>query len=223
MALPTINGTVRCAFRGLVPSGRQWTNVWHARYAGGASFPGPTEIAALDAKLVRMYTGSIYSGGSVWLAQCTTGVTLIDATYYVLNGSAGPVGINHTAAGPGAIANSQASEVAHVLSLRTGLRGRRYRGRIYLPGVSTTNVPSGILSSALVTTTLAQLNALQTDLQSIQWELGVASYGESWNRGPHNAHGSATHVTWAPFFTTLGNAPTACSIDTKPDVQRRRK
>lgn len=223
MALPTINGVVRASFRGLMPSGKQWANVWHLRYAAGASSPGPVEIAAMDAKMARMYTGTIYSGGSCWLTFCSGACTLIDATYYVLNGTAGPIVINHAANGGVAAGTAQASEVAQVLSLRTGLRGRRYRGRIYLPGTAVASTTNGILSAGVVTTTLAQINALQTDLQSIQWEIGVASYGESWNRGPHNSHGAATHVTWSPFWTTIGNAPTAVSMDTKPDVQRRRK
>ena len=52
--LPTIPGTVRSTWRGSNIAGQQWANVMHFRDASGASNPGTTEIAALDAKLVRL-------------------------------------------------------------------------------------------------------------------------------------------------------------------------
>jgi hypothetical protein len=222
LPLPTIAGTVRCSYRGLAPSGRQWVNVVHCRYATGASSPGSTEITALDAKLVRLWSGTAYSTGTAWLAQCLNNVTLIDATYYVLNGTAAPVVINHAATGTVAGTPTHPSEVAHVLTLRTGTRGRRYRGRIYLPTAGGNAISAGNLTSTAATAIVAQMAGLQTDLATIQWEIGVASYGSSYNRGPHNANGAAAHVTWTPFFTAL-QAPGGATMDLKPDVQRRRK
>lgn len=205
-----------------MPSGRQWVNVIHARYAAGASSPGPTEIAALDAILVRLYTGAIFSGGSVWFSLCSLDVKLTDATYYVLNGTASPVVISHVAQGSLSTNTGLPSEVAHCITLRTGTRGRRYRGRIYLPAVSAANAAGGNLLATAVTSTLAQLQGIVAAAAAIQWEIGVASYGSSWNRGPNNAHGAASHVTWSPFFTSIGN-PSQATMDQKPDVQRRRK
>ena len=226
MALPMIPGVVRASVRGLAISGRQWTNVWHLRYAGGASYPGVTEITAADAKFVRMYLGTVYSGGVAWMSACPTNVTLVDITYYVLNGTATPIVINHAGAGTIATSANNASEVAHVLTLRTPTRGRRYRGRIYLPTAGNTQWTGGGLTPSVATSVLAQLNGLVADLATIQWEIGVASYGVSWNRGPNNAHGAATKVTWTPFFTSIVPAagpPSLATMDLKPDVQRRRK
>lgn len=213
MALPNIAGVVRASFRGTNAAGQQWVNVTHHQYALGASQPGPTEITALDAKLLRLYTGTAYAGGATWLSQCGSEVKLIDATYYVLNGTSVPVTIAHTQQGTQAAGNNQAQEVAMVLTLRTANRGRRYRGRIYLPAPATTTMQgsSGQMLSTAVTPFLAQVNGLLADLPSIQWAWGIASYGVG------SSHGVAT--AWTPFFTPIQSV----SMDGIPDVQRRRK
>jgi hypothetical protein len=211
--LPTIAGTVRSTWRGTNVAGQQWCNVMHFRYAAGASSPGTTEMTALDAKLVRLYSGTAYSSGITWLSRCTSNTRLIDATYYVLNGSSVPLVIPHSLAGTGAASTEQGAQNAHVLTLRTAFRGRRYRGRIYLPAVSTAFMvgTSGTLDATTQAGFLAQANGLLTDLASIQWEWGVASYGLGTLNGQLN--------TWTPFFTPISTF----SMDLVPDVQRRRK
>lgn len=213
MALPNIAGTVRATFRGTNVAGQQWANVMHLRYALGASNPGPTEIAAMDTKLLRLYTGTAYAGGAAWFTLCSSDTKLIDATYYVLNGTSSPQVISHIASGTAAASTNQAQEIAHVLTVRTGVRGRRYRGRIYLPAVSTANMvgAQGTMTAAAVTSTVNQATGLLADLASIQWEFGVASYGQG------SVHGTPT--TWTPFFTPA----TLFTMDAVPDVQRRRK
>jgi len=203
-----------------VPSGRQWANVLHARYAGGASTPGSTEVSALDAKLARFWTGTAYTSGTAWLGQCHSNVTLIDITYYILNGVAPPIVINHAAAGVITTGTSLPSEVAHVMTVRTLVRGRRNRGRIYLPCANSSAIDAaGNLTSAIAVSTLAQWNGLVADLVANNWELGVASYGTSWNLNPTDHHLAKIHSTWTPYFTPYSTN----SMDLKPDVQRRRK
>lgn len=213
MALPSIAGTVRATFRGSNAAGQQWANVMHFRYATGASNPGPVEIAALDARVLRLYIGTAYPSGAGWLTFCTPQIALIDATYYVLNGTSSPVQISHTQTGTAATNTNTAQENAHVLTLRTGIRGRRYRGRIYLPAVSTASMSGtgGVLVAGTVASALAQARGLLADLPSIQWEWGVASYGAGTNHGMPQV--------WTPFFTPLADV----TMDAIPDVQRRRK
>jgi len=204
MPLPIIAGTVRISYRGLMTSGRQWANVLHARYAGGASTPGVSDVAALDALLVRCYTGAAFGAGTSWFTKSAPGTTLIDATAYVLNGTSTPQVIAHAAVGT-AGGNTLPSEVAHVVTVRTGTRGRSYRGRIYLPASTATHIDAtGSLLAADVTTTLAQFTgcaaALGGPAVAPFWELGVASY-------LHNV------------FTPLS----LFTMDAKCDVQRRRK
>jgi hypothetical protein len=211
--LPTIAGTVRATWRGTNIAGQQWANVMHFRYAGGASNPGTTEIAALDAKVVRLYSGAAYSTGSPWLTNCPSNTALIDATYYVLNGTSVPQVIPHVAVGIAGASTNQPAELAHVLTLRTDYRGRRYRGRVYFPALSTLSMAgaTGTVTPSIVNNFLTQANGLRVDLASIQWSWVVASYGlGSLNGQP---------VTWTPFATDI----TTLSMDAVPDVQRRRK
>jgi hypothetical protein len=213
MPLPTIAGVVRATFRGSNAAGQQWANVMHFQYAGGASQPGPTEIAALDAKVLRLYTGTAYTTGTPWLTLCTPQIALIDATYYPLTTAGAPTIISHTQAGSGVTNTNIAQEVAHVLTLRTALRGRRNRGRIYLPAVQASNMSGtgGVLIAANLANFLIQARGLLADLASIQWSWGVASYGVGSINGVRN--------TWAPYFTPLQDV----TMDAVPDVQRRRK
>jgi len=198
--LPEIPGVVRCSARGLMPSGRQWANVLHAQYAGGASTPGVTEITNLDAVLVRLWLGAAYAGGLAWLVNCNTAVTLIDITYYVLFGGAPPLLIAH--AGTGSIATQALpAECAAVVTHRTGTRGRSYRGRTFLPAPTTASLAAtGVIAPAVVTATVAQFTGAQTALAAIQWQIGVASY---------------LHSTFA--------AASSFTMDNRFDVIRHRK
>ncbi len=213
MALPNIAGVARVTYRGSNAAGQQWANVMHFRYAAGASSPGPTEFAALDAKVIRLYSGTAYTTGVPWFTSCPPSIKLIDATFYSLNGSASPWVIPHAQAGVAGANTDTAQETAMVLTLRTLLRGRRNRGRIYLPSISSTFMSGsgGVMLTASVNTFLVQARGLLADLASIQWEWGVASYGHG------STHGVAT--TWSPYFTPLSDV----TMDGVPDVQRRRK
>jgi len=199
--------------RGTNVAGQQWANVVHCRSGDGA---GPTDLAAitaLDAKLVRLWTGTGYTSGSSWLINCSADTKTLDITYYVLNGTAVPIVIAHNASGSVAAGSNQAQEIAHVLTLRTNTRGRRYRGRIYLPAAATTLMSNttGVLGGATVTSFLNQARGLLADLPSIGWKWGVASYGHGTLNGQPQ--------TWTPFFTDIQDF----TFDAIPDVQRRRK
>src|SRR5438093_165316 len=125
--LPIIAGVVRAAVRGLCPSLEPWTNVHHLQYADGASSPGVTEITAVDALLARLYFGTVFAGGTAWLTNCSTAVTLVSIEYTVLDGTS--LGYSFAHAATGLTGNTLPSECAPVLTLLTGRRGRRYRGR----------------------------------------------------------------------------------------------
>lgn len=214
MPLPTIAGVVRATWRGSNAAGQQWANVMHFRYADGASAPGSSEIAALDAKLLRLYTGSSYSTGVPWLTHCPPDIKLIDATYYPLTAAGAPTVIAHSQVGIAGANTNTAQETAIVLTLRTALRGRKNRGRIYLPAVSTTFMSGagGVLVATAVSNFLIQARGLLGDLPSIQWKWVVASYGVSVLK-------NGTTSTWQPYATDL----TDVTMDGVPDVQRRRK
>lgn len=209
--LPIIAGTVRVSVTGTVNGIAPWANVVHLRYAAGASAPAGVEIAAAHAIFQRLYGGTAYGAGFPWLQGCRTDTTATTFNYTPLDGasvttsfSPNLAGTNSTAAAP--------SEVALVLSLHTAHRGKRYRGRVFLPAqVTTSFAANGSLLPGAATQLLTQVNGVQTALQAAQWSIVVASYGYSLTKaGP---------VTWTPFATDV----TTFTMDTTPDVQRRRK
>jgi len=186
----------------------------HFRYADGASAPGLTEITALDAKLIRLYSGAAYGTGVPWFTACPPSIKLIDATYYPLSAAGAPTVISHTNTGAAAANTDTAQETAMVLTLRTALRGRRNRGRIYLPSIATTFMSGtgGVMAASAVVNFLTQATGLLADLTSIQWKWVVASYG-------HSVLKNGTPSSWTPYATDLLNV----TMDGIPDVQRRRK
>lgn len=204
MPLPVIAGVVRAAVSGKVPSAQNWTNVWHFRYSGGASSPGPTDITALDALFTRVYSGTAFGGGFPWLTKCGSAVTLTKISYVILDGSALGQDVAKSLLGTGG-ATSVPSECSPVLTLRSNQRGRSHRGRVYLPPFLQANLTAdGRLNSTAATDFINQVNGFKTALGgalvSPFWEMGIASYKLS-------------------VFTPLASA----TMDLDVDVQRRRK
>lgn len=218
MPLPTIAGTVRCAVQGLATSGRKWTNVHHMRYSGGASSPGTVELDALDVELFRFYSGTAYTSGQAVMAACPAAVTITQIDYTVLDGMSLIYSKAHAVAGGGG-ASSLPSEVSMAVTLRTNIRGRRNRGRIYLPPMTPSNIgANGNWSSTLTTFIVNQYLGMMGALTPKQWAPVVASYGHSLINDPSDPH-DKIEVNWTPYATNIVT-PT---IDAKPDVQRRRK
>jgi hypothetical protein len=220
MPLPVIGGVVRCSVVGKSQGGGPWVNVWHWMYADGASSPGSSEIDALHAVFGRFYTGTIYPGGNTYLAACATNTTVERVDYTVLNGTS--LGYTKTLTGAGAGgASTMPAEVSPVLTLRTNTRGRRYRGRLYLPppAQSATVIDSsGKLLTAVANAIITQATGMASAASAIQWKPVVASYGKSLIKDPNDKY-DKIEVTWTPFATPV----TTWTMDLVLDVQRRRK
>lgn len=213
MPLPTLTGVVRVSSRGTNVAGQQWVNVLHFQHGNPGTTFTNSDLNALDAKLARLYVGTAYTTGAPWLTQCANGTTLVDFTYYPLDGMSSPTQLPHAAAGTAGASLNQPSEIAHVLTLRTGIRGRRYRGRIYLPALASSAIAgaSGNVTPSIINNFLVQARGLLADLQTIQWFWCVASYGHG------TLHGQPQ--SWTPFATVI----TDVTMDGVADVQRRRK
>lgn len=211
--LPVIGGVVRCSVQGQTPSSQPWVNVLHMEYALGASAPGTVEINALDTLLARLYTGTPFSGADNILHNCRPGTTISQINYTPLDGSSISLVKPHTGTGASAYALSTPSEVSAVLTLRTDHRGRRYRGRIFLPPFAADCFDaSGNLISGIAAGMIADWTGLTAALVAVQWRPVVASYGYSLLK-------DGTVSTWTPFATPV----TSATMDLKADVQRRRK
>ena len=200
MPLPIITGVARVAVRGTMPSGQRWINVCHVRKNAGGAFSGADQ-AAVQPILVRLWRGTAFGSGNDWLSNCNNQLTLDDMTYTPLDGSSPSivqsVNLNGVSAGV-----SAPSEVAQVLTLRTALRGRAHRGRMYMPApVVGTYSAGGVLTGANITNFLTQVVAVQNALIAAGFTIVVASYLGA---------GSASDVI---VFT----------MDNKADVQRGRK
>lgn len=199
MPLPVIPSVCRVAVRGTCPSGQRWVNVVHVhKAAAGAWVAG--DIAVVQPLLVRLWKGAAFGAGADWMGNCNTTCTIDDMTYTPLDGSS-PSTVQTVALAGVSASVSLPSEVAFVLTLRTPIRGRRARGRIYLPPpVNGAMVAPGVLQATSVTATVAQATGLQTALIAAGFSLEVTSY---------------------KFVQT--NAVTVFSMDNKGDVQRGRK
>lgn len=199
MPLPVITNTMRCSVRGLVPSGQQWVNTLHVRNPAGPITS--TFLNAVDAVLLRLYTGAAYTGGGALLSLSVAAVTLVDIVYTPLDGTSVSTVVSHPVSGTGTGSNTLPSEVSEVVTFRTATRGRSHRGRNYLPcwnaGSMTT---SGTIAGSYVTLALAQYAGALSAITALPGELVVASYLLS----------TATPVT-------------AITMDSRFDVQRGRK
>jgi hypothetical protein len=177
--------------------------------------PSAADFPAIVTLLNQLYGGATFGGGgAALLSACNASTGVDDYTFTSLDSVLASSVLSASAAGTGA-ASSLPAEVAEVITLRSNTRGRRYRGRIYLPPMTTTNVvANGTLAPSLATSLPAQCSGFQTAIgalaQAYSW--CVASYGRSVNR-------AGVVSTWTPFFSTI----TSWSFDLVADVQRRRK
>ena len=205
MALPVIPGVLRVSATGLCAGGGHWSNTWHAR---NDSLLGWTEsgVQAFHDIFKQLYIGPALGGGFSILQQCNTGTTLIQIAYTPLDGTSNAYVHATTSAGTESVASLPA-EVSFVITIRTALRGRQNRGRIYCPPFSTSHTASdGHLVASTATVVLAHLNAVEAALETGGAHLGVGSYG------PYIGSGS-------PHFTPVQRF----SMDNVADVQRHRK
>jgi hypothetical protein len=211
MPLPVIAGAARVAVRGTTVRGTKWVNILHFRYAAGASAPGTSEYDALDIKLRKLYAASPYVASGQIASLMHTTSKIDEVQYTALNG----VGMTYIKTW--AIAGLDAQDAlppgnSMVVSLRTAVRGKRYRGRVYLPPACEDANVLGVINSTFITNLVGNWTAFLADLPSIMWTQVVASYGSSGKKK------DGTTETWTPFCSDVVSV--AC--DNRWDVQRRR-
>jgi hypothetical protein len=211
MPLPVIPGAARVTLAGATAGGARWSNSWHIQTIGGAD-PGAAELNTAVGAFSNFYT-------SVMAGACSVGTTCDAADVTPLDGTSGAIhtGLNILGA---AASPSLPAEVSFVLTLRTAQRGRRARGRIFLPAFATnTTGADGHLTPENVAAILADATALLASLTTATFILGVASYGRS-VKLDHTVHPARREVsTWTPFITPV----TTISLDNVADVIRNRK
>lgn len=121
---------------------------------------------------------------SLYKARCVTNVSWNQVQVRKLAVPLTGADIDWNPAETGAIGSTAwASSVAVVASLRTGYAGRRYRGRLYLPGISPNYYSSGTV-----------LEAQRTGIQTMFDDM-VAAVG---------ANGANADLTWGVFSRKYG-------------------
>jgi len=173
-----------------------WTNILHFRKTSILTFTGA--IAILDPLLLAQYHDN-NGGGSAWRALAHTGASVQDFVYTPLDGTSASTVIAHAFNGVSG-GDPLPASMAIVVTLRTALRGKSHRGRVYAgPHIESDNDGSGNPAAALITAEAVQWTNFLTALSGSGVTLVVASY----------LHSTAENVT-------------SVSVDTRWDTQRRR-
>ena len=196
MALPVITDTIRVAVQGTASNAHKWANVLHFRKT--SALTNAAAIAIIDPLLLAHYNTSA-GGGSSWRSFAPTTTTLDQFVYTPLDGTSASSVITHSLAGQQA-GDALPASTALVVTLRTAMRGRSYRGRVYQgPWTEVTNGAGGTPSSTQVAFVAGQWAAFLAALVGTGASLVVASY----------LHSTAENVI-------------AATVDARWDTQRRR-
>lgn len=163
--LPVITNVFRVAIKHFVAaSGEHTVNVIHLRSSVGT-------LASLQAALDAHGTAAMW--GELNSSYASTSITLTK-----LDGTSASV--TYTPATPanwaGGASGEEIPEAAAGLTLNTAIRGRSYRGRIYVGPVTEAQCSGGNLLSAGVTAHTAAWNTFLADMAAVGWDLVVASY-----------------------------------------------
>lgn len=206
--LPTISGVHRVAFNWRAgASGPYATNVMHFK---GAS----TDTLALKNALDANVTTAMWAGCGVATNVYQLQITPLDGSsstmIYTVTGTkwAGPAG--STGLIPAACV---------IVSLKTATRGRRSRGRVYLPFTDEGNVSAGSLDSA-PTAAQAAWDTFRTAMTTSLYPMVVASYGH----GYHKTGGKGQPIVYTPYTWTADSyVVTSSTVERVLGTQRKRQ
>lgn len=174
MPLPVIANTIRCSAEGLMPNGHVWANVFHLRKTNILTYAAA--IAAADPVIAAFWTNHTV-GSPGWGYYAATTASVQQIRYLPLDGTSAETLVAHVQAGAAA-ADPLPENVALVVTLRTVLRGRSYRGRMYLGCITEgNNSGTGQPNAGMLTDLTAQFSsAFITNLVGTGVSLVVASY-----------------------------------------------
>jgi hypothetical protein len=206
--LPVIDGIHRVAFQWRIGAGGQTAvNVMH--FHGASVDPGGLRTAIDTNVTATMWTG-IVSTAAVYQLTITPLDGASATQLFSVSGTKWA----------GTITGSDfVPQAAAIVSLRTALRGRRNRGRIYLPFYSEQNIQNGTVFGTL-TAVQAAWDAFRAAMKTASWPLHIASYGHSLHRTRSPGGGYVlTPVTWPP----VSNEVISSSYELNLGTQRRRQ
>lgn len=176
---------------------------WHFKLLQAGSNPAnlaPNVDAALTAA-IQAATSSSLTLPSITVESVVVG---------------GPETITYALAGPpagGIAGDALPPQDAAVISLHTGFRGKRYRGRYFVPGLAEANIASGLISGAQLT----NLQALQAAFDAAFASGGTDLHFRAIVYSPENL------TAVPPRVGTLKTDVTYSVVDTIVRTQRRRQ
>lgn len=181
---------------------------------GGAVAGGFTASQAIANALGTAILGRFTSSGLA--ALCATTTSLISVGLRDIRVANQPEFVSVAAAVPGTGAgNPLPNHVAAVVTLRTALAGRSFRGRAYFGGfIVAENTAAGAIVAALNTALVSFVTGAQTDMAASAITLGVVSRPFAGAAGPPVRPARPGVVT--PVTGIIAR-------DTKWDTQRRRR
>jgi hypothetical protein len=206
--LPVISGVQRVAFNWRVgTSGPTATNVMHFK---GAS----TDTLALKNLLNTTITTNMWFGVAIGTGVYEVEITPLDGTSATVVYPVSGGGWN------GSLTATQHSPAtATVVSFKTATRGRRARGRIYIP-FQDEQVMNGGITTSSVTAAQTAWDTFRTAMATGTYPLVVASYGHSLHKTKTSGGGfTMTPVTWTPDSYPV----TSIQVETTFGTQRRRQ
>lgn len=211
MPLPVLPSVLRVTVAGKVSGGGRWSNTYHFDHTGGGAIDGPA-VAAMAVPLLALYGASV-------IGNCVPTTTLDELQAVPLDGTSGAFTVPAALVGL-AGGNPLPAEVAEVMTLRTADRGRRARGRVFLPALAAIKADAtGNIDPAVVIELVAAFNVMRAAMTALGWTLGVASYGQSVKLDKTVTPHRRVVTTWSPGFTPV----TLVTMDNRFDVIRGRK
>lgn len=187
MAPPYIAGAARVDIRYNLTSGQQVQNVLFI------AKPEPFDALATAASIRAVWESTV-------MPFLTNNVILTEVQVTDYSAPGGATGAASSGVAGSSTSSALPPNCTIALSWRTGLAGRSYRGRTYLPGIGEDKVSSGgVIDSSFVTSLLGMGTALIAAMASEDAVMVVAS----------RKLGS-------------GQTITSCIVDPTVDTQRRR-
>jgi len=166
-------------------------------YAKFPSAPSPTDIADLASAVKAAWVDNI-------MPLLSSTVSLIAVEASDLTSDSGPQAVDTGGLPVAGDVTSRAmpNNVALCVSFRTGLRGRSFRGRNYLPGMSSDAVSEGVneVNAAYQTSVRNAYLAVQLTIEGVGAEWVVVS---RFHDGAPRVSGVATPVTNVVFTDNI--------------------
>lgn len=158
---------VQVVIGGRLVASQRWSIGFCMQMIGGSTPPPDTAMAALANQLYADYVATAWAatqGGGLALSTLVGSRGNLDSVRVYFHASpaadAGVIGQSTTASTAGSGSVSSPPQIAIVATLRTGIAGRRNRGRVYVPGSAGTDSNGNATTATIQGVSLSIANFL---------------------------------------------------------------